>query len=95
MVILMHIDTLTRICILMRQETLISTRMSSSRPFARFFSARFADRRSAPKAHSHGRGLTEIREIIRRAAISEAAKKTAIAIFEALGAAEAKIHNSD
>ena len=37
-------------------------------------------------------GLTEIREIIGKAAISDAAKKTAIAIFEALGAAEAKIH---
>jgi uncharacterized protein (TIGR00299 family) protein len=42
--------------------------------------------------HSHGRGLTEIREIIRKAGISESAKKTAIAIFESLGAAEAKIH---
>ena len=45
-------------------------------------------------SHSHGRGLTEIREIIRRTAISATAKKTAIAIFEALGAAEAKIHNA-
>jgi uncharacterized protein (TIGR00299 family) protein len=43
--------------------------------------------------HAHGRGLSEIRETILRAAISEGAKKTAIAIFEALGAAEAKIHN--
>ena len=43
-------------------------------------------------SHSHGRGLTEIREIIGKAAISDPAKKTAIAIFEALGAAEAKIH---
>jgi uncharacterized protein (TIGR00299 family) protein len=42
--------------------------------------------------HSH-RGLSEIREIISAAAISESAKKTAISIFEALGAAEAKIHN--
>ena len=42
--------------------------------------------------HSHGRGLTEIRQIIGKAAISEPAKKTAIAIFEALGTAEAKIH---
>jgi pyridinium-3,5-bisthiocarboxylic acid mononucleotide nickel chelatase len=48
---------------------------------------------SAPHEHAHGRGLSEIREIIRRAAISEGAKKTAVAIFEALGAAEAKIHN--
>jgi len=45
--------------------------------------------------HSHGRGLTEIREIIGRAAISARAKETAIAIFTALGTAEAKIHNID
>jgi pyridinium-3,5-bisthiocarboxylic acid mononucleotide nickel chelatase len=44
--------------------------------------------------HHHGRGLKEIREIIRKSAISESAKNTAIKIFEALGAAEAKIHNS-
>jgi uncharacterized protein (TIGR00299 family) protein len=44
--------------------------------------------------HSHGRGLPEIRKIISAAAISERAQKTAIAIFEALGAAEAKIHNT-
>jgi uncharacterized protein (DUF111 family) len=43
-------------------------------------------------SHSHGRGLTEIREIIGKAGISDTAKKTAIAIFEALGTAEAKIH---
>jgi uncharacterized protein (TIGR00299 family) protein len=44
--------------------------------------------------HGHGRGLKEIREIIRAAQwISEAAKRTAIAIFENLGAAEAKIHH--
>jgi uncharacterized protein (TIGR00299 family) protein len=43
-------------------------------------------------SHDHGRGLTEIREIISKSAISDTAKKTAIAIFEALGAAEAKIH---
>jgi hypothetical protein len=45
--------------------------------------------------HEHGRGLKEIREIIARAAVSSAAKKTAIEIFEALGAAEAKIHNTE
>jgi pyridinium-3,5-bisthiocarboxylic acid mononucleotide nickel chelatase len=45
-------------------------------------------------AHEHGRGLKEIREIIRKSAISESAKNMAIQIFEALGAAEAKIHNS-
>jgi uncharacterized protein (TIGR00299 family) protein len=44
--------------------------------------------------HEHGRGLTEIREIICAASISEASKKTAIAIFEALGRAEAKIHDT-
>ncbi len=51
---------------------------------------------SAPHEHehSHGRGLTEIRGIISRAGISDGAKRTATAIFEALGAAEAKIHNT-
>ena len=48
---------------------------------------------SAP--HEHGRGLREIKEIISRAAISEGAKKTSLAIFQALGEAEAKIHNTD
>jgi len=43
--------------------------------------------------HAHARGLTEIREIINRSGIGTTPKKTAIAIFEALGAAEAKIHN--
>src|SRR5579864_3763221 len=41
----------------------------------------------------HSRGLSEIRKIISAAEISASAKKTAIAIFEALGAAEARIHN--
>jgi uncharacterized protein (TIGR00299 family) protein len=45
--------------------------------------------------HSHGRGLKEIRNIIARAAISDSAKQTATAIFQALGEAEAKIHNTD
>ena len=45
--------------------------------------------------HVHGRGLKEIRQIINAAAISGTAKKTAIAIFENLGAAEAKVHNTD
>ena len=44
--------------------------------------------------HEPERGLEEIREIIRRTAISESAKNTAIAIFEALGEAEAKIHST-
>ena len=43
-------------------------------------------------SHEHGRGLIEIRDLIGKASIGDAAKKNAIAIFEALGAAEAKIH---
>ena len=46
-------------------------------------------------AHEHGRGLKEIRAIIDQAAISETAKTAAKAIFQALGEAEAKIHNID
>src|ERR1700688_4257184 len=45
--------------------------------------------------HRHGRGLSEIRNIIAQAAIGDGAKATAVAIFEALGAAEAKIHATD
>jgi len=60
-----------------------------------------AEGASAPHEHSHehgqhghGRGLREIREIIGKAqGISERAKHTALAIFENLGAAEAKIHH--
>src|SRR5579863_9526394 len=49
---------------------------------------------SAPpvRSHQHGRGLIEIRELIGKAVIGDTVKKTAIAIFEALGAAEARIH---
>jgi uncharacterized protein (TIGR00299 family) protein len=43
----------------------------------------------------HSRGLKEIRTIIGKASIAESAKQTALAIFEALGRAEAKIHNVD
>lgn len=52
-------------------------------------------------AHEHGthahphRGLKEIRQIINAAAINQPAKDRAIRIFEALGAAEAKVHNTD
>jgi uncharacterized protein (DUF111 family) len=46
-------------------------------------------------AHEHGRGLKEIREIIRQAAISDTAKQTAVSIFQALGESEAKIHDTD
>jgi uncharacterized protein (TIGR00299 family) protein len=44
--------------------------------------------------HEHGRSLTEIRKIIEKAAISSSAKTTAIRIFEALGEAEAEIHDT-
>jgi hypothetical protein len=44
--------------------------------------------------HDHGRSLSEIRHIIEKAAISSNAKSTAIKIFEALGQAEAEIHNT-
>jgi pyridinium-3,5-bisthiocarboxylic acid mononucleotide nickel chelatase len=55
-------------------------------------------RAKAPAPHEHERahphrGLTEIRQIISAAAISDSAKKTAIRTFEAVGAAEAKIHS--
>jgi len=42
----------------------------------------------------HGRHLREIAGIIEKAAIGSAAKATAICIFEALGKAEAEIHNT-
>jgi uncharacterized protein (TIGR00299 family) protein len=43
--------------------------------------------------HAHGRSLNDIRALIQRSSISDTAKRTAIRIFENLGAAEAKIHN--
>lgn len=46
-------------------------------------------------AHQHGRGLKEIKQIISHAPLDERVRKTAIAIFDALGTAEAKIHNTD
>jgi uncharacterized protein (TIGR00299 family) protein len=45
------------------------------------------------KDHQHGRSLSRIREIIRHADISPAARETAIRAFELLGEAEAGIHN--
>ncbi|HET9838372.1 MAG TPA: nickel pincer cofactor biosynthesis protein LarC [Candidatus Angelobacter sp.] len=53
-----------------------------------------ADHSHSHHAHSH-RGLREIRDIINAATISQSAKDRAIRIFEALGAAEAKVHNTD
>lgn len=50
---------------------------------------------AAVKKHPHAhRGLKDIREIISAARISDCAKRNAIAAFEALAAAEAKIHNT-
>jgi uncharacterized protein (TIGR00299 family) protein len=46
-------------------------------------------------AHPHGRSLTQIKALIAQASISERAKKTATAIFQALGEAEAKVHSVD
>jgi len=53
----------------------------------------FWEQRDHAHGHEHGRGLNEIRQIIEKSAISGNAKKTAIKIFEALGEAEAEIHN--
>ena len=47
-----------------------------------------------PHHHEH-RGLKEILGIIEAAPIAGTAKKTAVAIFQALGEAEARIHNKD
>jgi pyridinium-3,5-bisthiocarboxylic acid mononucleotide nickel chelatase len=49
----------------------------------------------ASQRHQHGRGLGEIKHIISSAAIAKSIKPRAIAIFEALAAAEAKVHNCD
>ena len=47
------------------------------------------------KAGAHGhRGLKEIREIISRVELPTGVKTAALSMFEALGAAEAKVHNT-
>jgi len=51
------------------------------------------DHHKAPNAAAHGRRLSEILKIIAAAPISDGAKRTASAIFAALGEAEAKVHN--
>ncbi len=48
----------------------------------------------ASRSHQH-RGLKEITEIIRNSKIAPASQQRALAIFHALGEAEAKIHNID
>jgi uncharacterized protein (TIGR00299 family) protein len=67
-------------------------------PREEYWAKQDVERAGAPVPHQHEhahphRGLKEIRQIILAAAISESAKTTAIRTFEALGAAEAKIHN--
>jgi pyridinium-3,5-bisthiocarboxylic acid mononucleotide nickel chelatase len=47
-----------------------------------------------PRLNDHARTLADIRNIISVAALSDRAQNTALAIFEALGQAEAKIHNT-
>ena len=44
-------------------------------------------------SHGHGRSLKQIREIISAASTTPKARQTALAIFQSLGEAEAKIHN--
>jgi len=51
------------------------------------------DHHDTPHALTHGRHLSEILKIIAAAPISDGAKRTASAIFAALGEAEAKVHN--
>ncbi len=46
-----------------------------------------------PHAHTHGRSLTVIRQLIQAAPLAGPVKQTAIRAFELLGASEAKIHN--
>jgi len=52
-------------------------------------------RASRPHHHEPHRGLSEIGAIIRSANIAPAAQERALAIFQALGETEAKIHNTD
>lgn len=49
---------------------------------------------AVPKEHKH-RNLKDITELISRSGISENAKKTAIAVFEKLAAAEGSVHGKD
>jgi uncharacterized protein (TIGR00299 family) protein len=53
------------------------------------------DHRDHDHTHFHGRSLKEIKSLIAKTNISESSKKNATAIFQALGEAEAKIHNMD
>lgn len=58
-------------------------------------STSYPDHRDHGHTHSHGRSLKEIKSLLAQSNISESSKKNATAIFQALGEAEAKIHNVD
>jgi uncharacterized protein (TIGR00299 family) protein len=49
---------------------------------------------TSDQSGGHARSLTQIKKIISQAVLSDRVKQSAIAIFEALGCAEAKIHNT-
>lgn len=49
---------------------------------------------SPSKTHSHGRRYAEIRDLIAAADLAEPVKARALAIFEVLGRAEAKVHGT-
>jgi uncharacterized protein (TIGR00299 family) protein len=51
-------------------------------------------RNTGHASSAHGRSLKEIEAIISRSSISSTAKNTGIAIFQALGEAEAKVHGA-
>jgi uncharacterized protein (TIGR00299 family) protein len=53
-----------------------------------------ADGHEHGHAHSHGRPYSEIRLLIERAKLEPNVKQRSLAIFEALGLAEAKVHGS-
>jgi len=64
---------------------------------ARYLEVRVPKRQGAKKAsaqhpHDHGRTYLEITRILARAALDAAVRERALAIFEALGHAEAKVH---
>lgn len=63
---------------------------------ARYLEVRVPRRRSAKKASAHdrdhGRSYLDIAQILERAALDAAVRDRALAIFEALGRAEARVH---
>src|SRR6202041_572391 len=84
----------TKVDVYASSEKDISRRVALQQPDHQHDHAHSYSHDHHPEAHSHGRNLPEIGGIIGKAAISDTSKNTAIAIFEALGAAEAEIHNT-